>query len=92
MTDTLRSILVTHPKTPNVTVRIGVFTPSVIGPDADKRESEAVIEIHARNSHGQQELVGTMTIDQFADFANEIIRIGHSVAPKKTSVDGDSQQ
>lgn len=84
MTDTLRSILVTHPKSPNLTVRIGVFTPSVIGPDADKRDSEAVVEIHARNSHGQQEVIGTMTIDQFADFANEIIRIGNSVVPKSS--------
>lgn len=90
MTDTLRSIMVTHPKAPNVTVRIGVFTPSVIGPDADKRESEAVVEIHARNSHGQQEVVGTMTIDQFADFASEIIRIGNSVVPRKTAADSES--
>jgi hypothetical protein len=88
MTETLRSINVTHPKAPNLTMRIGVFTPDVIGSTA-KPESErtAVVEIHARNQQGQQEHVGTLTIDQFTDFAREIVRIGATVVPTADSVE-----
>jgi len=69
-------------------MRIGVFTPDVIGSTA-KPESErtAVVEIHARNQQGQQEHVGTLTIDQFTDFAREIVRIGATVVPTADSVE-----
>lgn len=84
MTETLRSINVTHPKAPNLTMRIGVFTPDVIGPTSKPEDQRtAVVEFHARNNNGQQEHVGTLTIEQFTDFAREIVRIGQTVIPSK---------
>lgn len=90
MTDTLRSINVTHPKAPNLTMRIGVFVPDAIGSTAKPAsERTAVVEIHARNLSGQQEHVGTLTIDQFTDFAREVVRIGGTVIPQENTTSGD---
>lgn len=83
MTETLRSINVTHPKAPNLTMRIGVFTPDVLGPTAKPDgQRSAVVEFHARNSNGHHEHVGTLTLEQFTDFAREIVRIGQTVVPE----------
>lgn len=92
MTETLRSINVTHPKSSNLTVRIGVFTPDVIGATAKPEDQRtAVVEFHARNQSGQQEHVGTLTLEQFTDYAREIVRIGQTVLPAASEDDGDGE-
>lgn len=83
MTDTLRSINLTHPKLPNVTFRIGVYTPDTIGSSKkDPAEQRPVIEIHVRNANGVTEVAGALLLEQFEDVAREIIKIGNRVVVK----------
>jgi hypothetical protein len=83
MTETLRSINLTHPKLPNVTFRIGVYTPDTIGrSEKDVGEQRPVIEIHVRNAVGVTEVAGALFLDQFEDLSREIIKIGNRVVPK----------
>lgn len=83
MTETLRSINITHPKLPNVTFRIGVYTPDAVGSKAKApAEQRAVIEIHVRGGNGITEVAGSLFVDQFEDLAQEILKIGNRVVPK----------
>lgn len=83
MTETLKSINLTHPRLPNLTLRIGVYTPDAIGRSAkDPEDRRCVLEFHVRNDRGASEMIGSLTLDDFTDYAREAVRIGKSVLPE----------
>lgn len=69
MSDIIRSINIMHTKLPNVSFRVGVFTPHQMD-DAD--DPKVIIELNVRNNQGVSEVCGSLFAEEFIALARDI--------------------